>query len=155
MTSSRTPKTGNSGQTGARPETSPRNGVGRRAWMKQAAGVIGGAAVTGVTAPVPPVEAAAATTTGTHVETTSRDVVETTSGRVRGFSRNGVHIFRGMPLWRDDRGRRTLHAAKESRGLDGRAVVHVVGTGLAACAADRLGQRRGTVPLPMGRRVRW
>ena len=98
MTSSRTPKTGNSGQTGARPETSPRNGVGRRAWMKQAAGVIGGAAVTGVTAPVPPVEAAAAaTTTGTHVETTSRDVVETTSGRVRGFSRNGVHIFRGIP----------------------------------------------------------
>jgi len=98
MTSSRTPKTGNSGQTGARPETSPRNGVGRRAWMKQAAGVIGGAAVTGVTAPVPPVEAAAAATaTGTHVETTSRDVVETTSGRVRGFSRNGVHIFRGIP----------------------------------------------------------
>ena len=76
--------------------------VGRRAWIKRASGVVGGAAL-GVTLPAcapasgSPAPPAAATTSGTRVTTPANDIVETTAGRVRGFTRNGVRIFRGIP----------------------------------------------------------
>ena len=82
------------------PTSSP--SIERRAWIKQAAAVVGGAAaaVTGgvvdggeaVSAQAP-----AAGTAGTRVATPAAGIVETTSGRVRGYTRNGVYIFKGIP----------------------------------------------------------
>jgi para-nitrobenzyl esterase len=70
---------------------------GRRTWMKQAAAIASGVAA-GFAGPAARdegvVEAAA---DETRVSTPDKAVVETTAGRVRGFTRNGVHIFRGMP----------------------------------------------------------
>src|SRR4051812_23152040 len=73
MTSNRTPCVERTEQIGERPETSSQNGLGRRAWIKQAATVIGGAAATGVAAPVVSAEAAAPPAAGTRVDTASRD----------------------------------------------------------------------------------
>lgn len=73
--------------------------VNRRDWIKRATGAAGGAAL-GITLPSSVVAAEAAvqgTSTAVPRVTTPNDIVETTAGRVRGFARNGVHIFRGIP----------------------------------------------------------
>jgi para-nitrobenzyl esterase len=73
--------------------------VNRRDWLKRATAVAGGTAL-GVTLPSASEAAASSAQTapapGTRIATPN-DIVETTAGRVRGFTRNGVHIFRGMP----------------------------------------------------------
>jgi len=73
--------------------------VNRRDWLKRATAVAGGTAL-GVTLPASSEAAASPAQTtpapGTRIATPN-DIVETTAGRVRGFTRNGVHIFRGMP----------------------------------------------------------
>lgn len=69
----------------------------RRRWLRQAVVLAGGVAVS-VNAPVPAgAEAAGAEPAPTRVATSTAAVVETSAGKVRGFTRNGVHIFRGMP----------------------------------------------------------
>ncbi len=75
--------------------------VNRRDWLKRTTGAVGGAALGAafVAAPDEVMASPAATqaaSSGTRV-TTPNDIVETTAGRVRGFTRNGVHIFRGIP----------------------------------------------------------
>jgi para-nitrobenzyl esterase len=65
--------------------------------MKQAAAVAGGVAAGFADAAARGHAAPEAAADDTRVATPDRSVVETTAGRVRGFTRNGVHIFRGMP----------------------------------------------------------
>ena len=71
----------------------------RRTWLKQAALLVGGAAA--ATAPASalptPEPAVAAAAEDLRVATPDNGIVATTAGKVRGFTRNGVHIFRGIP----------------------------------------------------------
>jgi para-nitrobenzyl esterase len=77
----------------------------RRDWLKQSATLIGGAAAAGAarasvdaadqTAAPPP--AAAASPARIVVAPSARNIVETTAGMVRGYVRNGIVTFKGMP----------------------------------------------------------
>jgi para-nitrobenzyl esterase len=74
--------------------------VGRRRWLKQAAALAGG---TAAAAALPETELAAGQPSpktpapGVRVATADAGVVDTTAGKVRGFTRNGVYIYRGIP----------------------------------------------------------
>jgi len=69
--------------------------------MKSAATLAGSVAVTkwfSVDAIAEPVQApASAPSSGTVVASISKTIIETTSGKVRGFTHNGIHAFKGMP----------------------------------------------------------
>jgi len=70
---------------------------GRRRWMKQAA-VLAGAVAAEMHVADALIEAAPLVADeGTQVLTSEKTIVDTRVGKVRGFSRNGVHIFRGIP----------------------------------------------------------
>ncbi len=91
--------------------------VNRRDWLKRTTGVVGGVALGAslpsaaqAAVPAAPQSTAAA---GTRVATPA-DVVETTAGRVRGFSRNGVHIFRGIPYGDTTAGANRFMAPKKA-----------------------------------------
>jgi len=77
-----------------------RQPMGRRTWMKSAAALAGGAAVgLSPTAcrPVRREQSGAAPSAGAEMVGTPLDaIVETTYGKVRGYTRNGVYIFKGM-----------------------------------------------------------
>ena len=75
--------------------------LGRRRWLQQAAAVVGSAVAGGTVTS----DAAAQTAPGassasagpTRIATPDLAIVETTAGKVRGFTRNGVYIYRGIP----------------------------------------------------------
>src|SRR6187399_368176 len=85
--------------------------LARRDWLKQTASLVGSAAAATVmgevaaaaeqgAAPAVPTAAPAvpaASASRTVIAPSTRNIVETTGGRVRGFVRNGVLTFRGVP----------------------------------------------------------
>jgi para-nitrobenzyl esterase len=71
--------------------------LGRRTWMKQAAAVAGGVAAGFAGSAARDHAAVEAAADDTRVATPDKTVVDTSAGKVRGFTRNGVHIFRGIP----------------------------------------------------------
>jgi para-nitrobenzyl esterase len=78
-----------------------RKGSTRRTWMKTAATIAGGAAAASWPSPAaartPPPSQAPSSGNGPLTASGSKTIVETVYGKVRGFSRNGIHAFKGMP----------------------------------------------------------
>jgi para-nitrobenzyl esterase len=73
------------------------SGVGRRTWMKTSAG-LAAAAVAAGGARRADAKPPAATSEGTLVVVSDTNaIVETTAGKVQGFTRNGIETFKGIP----------------------------------------------------------
>jgi para-nitrobenzyl esterase len=77
------------------------HGMDRRNWLKSAATLAGASAaltVAGCASETPPAgTTAAGTAAGGTVATPESAIVATNSGRIRGFTRNGVFVFKGIP----------------------------------------------------------
>ena len=102
--------------------------LSRRKLMQSAAALAGGtaaAALLPVTATTTSEARAAAkpSMSGATIVSASskKNIVETDSGKVFGFNRNGIVTFKGIPYGGVDRRQEPLHAANETNPVDGRA----------------------------------
>ncbi|MFO7302146.1 MAG: carboxylesterase/lipase family protein [Acidobacteriota bacterium] len=98
--------------------------LNRRDWLRNATGVVVGSAALGMALPACS-SGSSQTSSGSPARTggvrvsTPNDIVETTSGRVRGFVRNGVYIFRGIPYGDTTAGANRFQPAKKPQPWTG------------------------------------
>src|SRR5262249_15110722 len=73
--------------------------IDRRTLLKRSAAFAGGAAAAGLIQPglISPVVASGGPSAAMIVASDRNAVVETTAGKGRGFTRNGIHTFKGIP----------------------------------------------------------
>jgi para-nitrobenzyl esterase len=86
---------------------SPEQGSTRRTWMKTAAALAGGAAATNwlsLDASAQSQPSASSSSSGVVSASAAKTIVETDAGKVRGFTHNGIHAFKGMPYAGDTSG---------------------------------------------------
>ena len=84
-----------------------RKGSTRRTWIKSAAGLAGGVAASNwlsIDALAAPGQASPASASGIVVASATKTIVETTAGKVRGFTHNGINAFKGIPYARSTAG---------------------------------------------------
>ncbi len=99
--------------------------LNRRDWLRNATGVVVGSAALGMALPACSSGGSSQTSSGSPARTggvrvsTPNDIVETTSGRVRGFVRNGVYIFRGIPYGDTTAGANRFQPAKKPQPWTG------------------------------------
>jgi para-nitrobenzyl esterase len=99
-------------QRGEANMTKTKHPMERRTWMKTVGSVIGGTAAsvalgTKESVAAPP---KAAQTKGTIVASSNNAIVETTAGKIRGFSRDGIFGFKGIPYADDTSGKNRFMA---------------------------------------------
>jgi para-nitrobenzyl esterase len=86
-------------------ESNVATAVDRRRWLQQAATLAGGSAAAAALAsagcagqpPVPTETKTGTAATAGAIETPDGAIVETHAGKIRGFTRNGVYVFKGVP----------------------------------------------------------
>src|SRR5690606_9922673 len=98
--------------------------LNRRDWLRNATGVVVGSAALGMALPACS-SGSSQTSSGSPARTggvrgpAPHAIVETTSGRVRGFVRNGVYIFRGIPYGDTTAGANRFQPAKKPQPWTG------------------------------------
>ncbi len=132
-------------------DTPKSTGANRRTWMKTSAALVAGASAAGIAAK----NAEAAPPPCLSQETLivvsdTNAIVETTAGKVQGFTRNGIQTFKGIPTRPAPRGgARFLPPSKPEPWKETRTALWY-GKTCPAGSPRRLGKRRGVVPLPVG-----
>jgi para-nitrobenzyl esterase len=95
--------------------------IGRRSWMKGAAALVGTAAAASPMLASATSPGAWGSTRGApdavsvRVDTPANAVVQTTAGRVRGFTRNGIFVYKGIPYGDTTAGENRFLAPKKPK----------------------------------------
>jgi para-nitrobenzyl esterase len=130
-----------------KPASQP-SGIDRRRWIKSAAGLAAGAAAAPLLSHRVDAEQASPTakpaTSRTVVAPNSGNIVETACGRIRGFSRNGILTFKGIPYGASTAGAGRYMAPATPASW----------AGVRSCMALGFACPQG-LHVPEGRRVGW
>jgi len=124
----------------------PHTGATRRTWMKSAAVMAGAAAAQSVAAPG--LNAQTARPSGSDARlvkaSAQSSIVETTAGKVRGFSSNGIHAFKGIPYAASTAGgQRFMAPAKPTPWAGVRSALALGPSSPQAYNATFIGRRTG------------
>jgi len=125
--------------------SSARPSIGRRDLLKGAALAVGvsGAAAFGVANAIETATPSLSPPGISNVRIIASDenaIVETTAGKVRGFTRNGIFTFLGIP-YAGSRRNGPISATDKAHALDGPSQFHAVRIRESAGTSSRVGER--------------